>query len=164
MTTHQIKRWSVQVIDFPFPTSASLTTTQCSTQEFCLDLSLPMTMHHSKIKICYTRLTLLCPLDIVCLLLACLTSQQQARVCQGRICSILHAATLRQKLQIKLSISSSHSILTTGWPVPVLTLQRQASGWVATGVPIFQSLVWLDSEKSCHKDSNLDLPLSRWMP
>ena len=28
------------------------------------------------------------------------------------------------------------------------TIYRQAPGRVATGVPIFQSLVWLDSEKS----------------
>ena len=32
-------------------------------------------------------------------------------------------------------------------PVPVLTLKRQAPGRVATGVPIFKSLVWLDPEK-----------------
>ena len=51
------------------------------------------------------------------------------------------AATLRQKLQIKLSISPSHSILTPGQPVPELTLQRQAPGRVATGVAISKSLV-----------------------
>ena len=61
--------------------------------------------------------------------------------------TILRAATLRQKLQIKLSISPSHSILTPGRPVPALTLLRQAPGRVATGVPIFKSLVWLDSGK-----------------
>ena len=37
----------------------------------------------------------------------------------------LHTFTLRQKLQIKLSTSPSHSILTPGRPVPELTLQRQ---------------------------------------
>ena len=36
--------------------------------------------------------------------------------------TILRAATLRQKLQAKLSISPSHSILTPGQPVPALTL------------------------------------------
>ena len=36
--------------------------------------------------------------------------------------TILRAATLRQKLQIKLSISPSHSILTPSQPVPALTL------------------------------------------
>ena len=35
--------------------------------------------------------------------------------------TILHAATLRQKLQTKLSTSPSHSILTPGQPVPALT-------------------------------------------
>ena len=50
-------------------------------------------------------------------------------------------ATLRQKLQIKLSTSPSHSILTSGRPVPVLTLYRHAPGRVATGVPILKSLV-----------------------
>ena len=43
-----------------------------------------------------------------CLLVGCLMSQ--------------HAVTLRQKLQIKLSTSPSHSILTPGQPVPGLTL------------------------------------------
>ena len=58
----------------------------------------------------------------VCLLVGCLTSQQQASVSQGRICSILRAATLTYKIQIKLSTSPSHSILTPGRPVPALTL------------------------------------------
>ena len=69
--------------------------------------------------------------------------------------TILCAATLRWKLQINLSTSPSQSILTPGWPVPALTLWCQAPGRVATGVPIFSSLVWLDPEKSCRKrDSN----------
>ena len=49
----------------------------------------------------------------------------------------LPAATLRSKLQIQLSTSSSHSILTTGRPVPALTLERRDPGWVAAGEPIF---------------------------
>ena len=73
----------------------------------------------------------------------------------GSAQTILRAATLRQKLQIKLSTLPSHSILTPGRPVPVLTLWRQAPGRVATGVPIFELLVWLDPEKSRRKrDSN----------
>ena len=40
----------------------------------------------------------------------------------GSAHTILRAATLRQKLQIQLSISPSHSILTPGRPVPALTL------------------------------------------
>ena len=53
-------------------------------------------------------------------------------------------------MQIKLSISPSHSILT---PVPALTLSRQAPGRVATGKPIFKSL---DPEKKSlrKRDSN----------
>ena len=91
-----------------------------------------------------------------CLLIGCLTSQQHASVSQGRICTVnFRAATLREKLQIQLSTSPSHSILTPGWPVPVLTLYRQAPGRVATGVPIFKSLVWLDLKKIPSKlDSN----------
>ena len=53
----------------------------------------------------------------------------------------VRAATLRQKLQIKLSTSPSRSILTPGQPVPALTLYRQAPGRVVTGEPIFKSLV-----------------------
>ena len=43
-------------------------------------------------------------------------------------------------MQIQLSTSPSHSILTPGQPVPALTLQRQAPGGVATVVPSFKSL------------------------
>ena len=57
------------------------------------------------------------------------------------ICSILRAATLRKKLQINVSTSSCHSILTPGRPIPGLTIYREAPGRVATGVPIFKSLV-----------------------
>ena len=59
----------------------------------------------------------------------------------GSVQIILRAATLRYKLQTKLSISPSHSILTPGQPVPALTLQHQAPGRVVTGVPILKSLV-----------------------
>ena len=55
--------------------------------------------------------------------------------------TIVCAATLTQKLLIILYISPSHSILTSGQPVPALTLQRQAPGRVATGVPVFTLLV-----------------------
>ena len=73
----------------------------------------------------------------------------------GSAQTILRAATLRQKLHIKLPIPPSHSILTQGQTVPALTLSSQAPGRVATGVPIFNSLVWLDPEKSRRKrDSN----------
>ena len=72
-----------------------------------------------------------------------LTSQQHARssAFQGRIYSTLRAATLRQKLQIKLAISLSHNILTSGQPIPALTLNHQAPGRVATRMPIYKQLV-----------------------
>ena len=55
---------------------------------------------------------------------------------------ILRAATLRQKLQIQLSISPSHSLLTPGQPVPALTLSCQAPGKVATGMTRPQEKSW----------------------
>ena len=66
----------------------------------------------------------------------------------GAAQTTVHAVTLRQHLQIKLSIPPSHSILTSGQPVPALTLFRQAPGRVATGVPAFISPVGLDLEKA----------------
>ena len=54
-----------------------------------------------------------------CLLVGCLTSQQHAGYLRdGSAQTIVRAATLRQKLQVKLSTSPSHSILTPGRPVP----------------------------------------------
>ena len=86
---------------------------------------------------------------IVRLLAGCLTSQQHAGVPKARICSDnCTCCTLREKSPVTLSISCSFSILTPGQPVPVLTLYRQASGRVATGVPMFKSLAWLDPKKS----------------
>ena len=93
-----------------------------------------------------------CCLLFVGCLLACLTSQQHASVSQGRIRSILRAATLRYKLQTTLSTSPRHSLLTQGRPVPALTLLRHAPGRVATGVPVFMTR---PREKSRRKrDSN----------
>ena len=66
----------------------------------------------------------------------------------GSAQTTLRAATPRSKMQIKRSISPSHSILTPGQPLPALTLERQAPGRVATGVPIFKSLVRLDPGKN----------------
>ena len=77
----------------------------------------------------------------------------------GSAQTILRAATLRQKLQIQLSISPSHSILTPGQPIPALTLKCQAPGRVATGVPILSHWYDLTLEKSqCKWDSNLGSP------
>ena len=56
----------------------------------------------------------------------------------------------------------THSVLTSGHSVHVLTLYSQA-GRVATGVPVFKSLVWLALEKypKGRRGSNKGLPLSR---
>ena len=60
---------------------------------------------------------------MVCLFVGCLASSNGlVYLRDGSAQTILRAATLRQKLQIKLSTSPSHSILTPGPPVPVLTL------------------------------------------
>ena len=42
--------------------------------------------------------------------------------------TIIRSVTLRQKLQIQLSISPSRSILTSGQPVPARNLKRQSPG------------------------------------
>ena len=58
------------------------------------------------------------------------------------------AATLRQKLQIQLSVLPSHSILTLGQPFPAPILRCQSPGRVAAGAPICKSLVWIAPENS----------------
>ena len=57
----------------------------------------------------------------VCWLVAC-PSNMLVYLTDGSAQTILRAATLRQKLQIKRSTSPSHSILTSGRPVPSLTI------------------------------------------
>ena len=58
-----------------------------------------------------------------CLSVGCFTSQQHVSATQIRSSqAIVRAATLPQKLQIKLSISPTCSILTPGQPAPALTL------------------------------------------
>ena len=91
---------------------------------------------------------------LLLLFVGCLISQQHTRVSQGQICSAVRAATLTKKVQIKLSTSPSHSILTQGQLVPALTLWCQAPGRVATGVPICKSLVWLDAENPHGESGN----------
>ena len=72
----------------------------------------------------------------------CLRSQQQASVSQRRICSgnCTCCHTEVEKLQIKLSTSPSHSILTPGRAVPAQTLYCQAPGRAAIGVPMLKSM------------------------
>ena len=58
----------------------------------------------------------------VCWLDALSPSHRLVYLRDGSAQTILRAATLRYKLQIQRSTSPSHSILTPGRPVPVLTL------------------------------------------
>ena len=60
---------------------------------------------------------------------------------------IVRAASLTQRLQIKLAISPSHSILTPGQPLLTLTLFRQAPGRAAILLPIVMPHVGLDQEQ-----------------
>ena len=78
---------------------------------------------------------------VCCLLVAQRASNMLAYFRDGSHQRSVRAATLRYNLQIKLCISPSRSKLTPSQPVPALTLYRQAPGRVATGVPIFKSLV-----------------------
>ena len=60
-------------------------------------------------------------LGLVASMFVCLTSMLEY-LRDGSASAIAHAATPRQKVQIKLAISSSHSILTLSHLVLILTL------------------------------------------
>ena len=62
------------------------------------------------------------PCRFCCLMTAQRPSNMPVCLRDGSAPTILRAATLRRKMQTKLSISPSHSILTPGQPVPALTL------------------------------------------
>ena len=66
------------------------------------------------------------------------------RVRHGFVLTAWIPCTLRQKLQLKLVTEANHSLLTLGRTVLVLSLYRQASGHVATTLPLSKSLVYLD--------------------
>ena len=53
----------------------------------------------------------------------------------------------KTETEIKLAMPPIYRMLTPGPPVPALTLQRQASGRVATRVPVSKPLEWLDQER-----------------
>ena len=74
---------------------------------------------------------------------------------------IVRAATLRQKLNVKLAISPSHNVLTPSLQVVALTLLRQTPGGVASRIPVFESLVGLDRVV---RGSSPGLPLSKHTP
>ena len=86
--------------------------------------------------------------------------------------TVVCAATLRWKLQIKLSVSPHHSILTPGKPVSALILYRQATGRAAPEIPVKLLVRFNLSKKKKKKkknprqkrESNLGLPLSRRTP
>ena len=104
--------------------------------------SITLKTHHFIHAMIFTRI--LCD----CLLVGCLASQQQASVSQGRICTD-NFTCCHTEIEVadQTFYLTQSSIPTPGRPVPVLTLQRQAPGRVATGVLILKSLVWLDPEK-----------------
>ena len=63
--------------------------------------------------------------------------------------TVVRAATLRQKLQIKTFYLTQSQYTDTGSTSPSTDpIMGQTSGRAATGVPIFKSLVLLDPEKS----------------
>ena len=79
------------------------------------------------------------------------------RSAQAGVCAV----TLRQNLQIKLSVSPSHSILTPRQPMPALSLQRQAPGRVGLLVgcltsqqhaSVSQGRISTDNFTCCHTD------------
>ena len=64
----------------------------------------------------------------------------------GTAPTVLCAATLILKVQIKLAISNSHGMLTLGQPVPALTCKNQVPDSVSTRVPI--SSHWYDATRT----------------
>ena len=66
----------------------------------------------------------------VLLCAVCLTSQQH--MSQARACKDNRTCCHTDKLQSKLTLSPSHSLLTPGQPVPAVTLERQEPNMVAT--------------------------------
>ena len=73
----------------------------------------------------------------------CSPNNMQVHLRDRSAWTVVGAATLKQKLQIKHTNSPWYSILTTDQLALALTVWHQAPGWVwvATGVPVV-SLVW----------------------
>ena len=65
----------------------------------------------------------------------------------GTVLTMLHAAILRQNLQLKFIASPNHSRLTPYKPVLAMTLQCKAPSRADTKAPIFNSLVLLNQGK-----------------
>ena len=92
---------------FPFPASDAL----YSGRE---DSRTQLHTHPGQLRVCSR--------DFGGWLVAYRPSNMRVYLRDGSAQTSLRAATLRWKLQIQLSLSPSHSILTPGRPVPVLTL------------------------------------------
>ena len=69
-----------------------------------------------------------------CSLVAQRPSNILVHLTDGSAQTLGRTATLKWNLQVPLSISPSHSRLTSGQPVPALTLERPAPGRVAAEV------------------------------
>ena len=107
-----------------------------------------LTLRHRNISLHIGMLYIIIHIKFVCLCVDCLTSQQHASVSQGRICSDNFTCCHNEIEAADQTFHLTQSQCTNIEPTSsVLTLYRQAPGRVATGVPIFKSLVWLDPGK-----------------
>ena len=100
----------------------------------------------------------------VMLWVCCLVSLQRASVFWGWICSDSCVYCLTEiKAADQTCYLTPSKYTNMGQPVPVLTLWRQAPSHLATGVSIFESLVWLTWKKARQgkQGSNTCQPLSR---
>ena len=95
------------------------------------------------------------------------SNMQGIHLSDGSVKTILCAATLRRKLQVKLTIAPSHNILTPNRPVLALTRRSKTPCRADTGVPVLTSLVWLDRGKQGSNSESLaleadTLPPGQW--
>ena len=93
----------------------------------------------------------------VTLLVGCLTSQQHASVSQGRICTDNFTCCYTEIEAADQTCYLTQSQYTDTGPTSPSADPIMPGVWqgIATGVPMFKSPVWLDSEKSRRKrDSN----------
>ena len=80
----------------------------------------------------------------------------------GSAQTILRAATLEQKLQIKLSISPSGSVLTPDQPVPALTFNADHKHIEAGVIPIgHRGCVHLEKQKKDKKKGEMKKKMGR---
>ena len=122
--------WKIPEQNVSMPEFAQSQYTPCWDSGTCRTPLAPLHLNHSS--------DCLKKRGLVCLLTGCLMCPSNMLVHHWDRSpqKSLRAATLRQKLQIKLSTSPSHSILALGQPVQTLTLWCQVPGRIATGVSI----------------------------